>query len=107
MLSAADVQHLQNKYPDKVPVIVSRAADSKLPDIDQRKYLVHNEATVGQFLFIVRQRVQLEPHQALFFLVNGTVLAPVSKTVRELYDEYADEHVLHLVFREESTFGLI
>src|SRR6476646_1916519 len=36
MLSAADVQHLQNKYPDKVPVIVSRAADSKLPDIDQR-----------------------------------------------------------------------
>lgn len=104
-LSDQDVQHLHSKYPDKVPVIVSKATDSKLPEIQQRRYLVHGDAKVGQFLLLIRQRVKLKHEQALFFLINGNVLAPVSKTMRQLYDDHAVDRVLHLVFREENTFG--
>ena len=31
---------MREKYPDRIPVIVERAAGSDIPDIDKKKYLV-------------------------------------------------------------------
>lgn len=100
------IVHLRERYPNKTPVYVEKAQDSALPDIEVKKYLVPETCTVATFLYLVRSRVHLRPEQALFFLIDGKVLPPVSASMMDLYEEHKNAlGLLHFVYREESTFG--
>ena len=39
--------NIKNKYPDRIPIIVEKYKDSKLPTIDKCKYLVPREMSMG------------------------------------------------------------
>jgi hypothetical protein len=41
------------KYQDRIPVIVEKVPNSKLRDLDKKKYLVPAELTLGQFYYLV------------------------------------------------------
>ena len=58
------------KYPDRVPIIVQKHLSSDLPDVNKCKYLVPKDMTMSQFIFVIRKRLQLEPSQSLFVMVN-------------------------------------
>lgn len=46
---------LRNKFPTKVPIMVTRYAKEKnLPNLDKSKYLVPQELTLSQFYTIIR-----------------------------------------------------
>ena len=64
-------------------VIVEKAPNSQVPDIDKRKFLVPNDISVAQFMWIIRKRVQLPSEKALFLFV-GKVL-PQSRLVMFLH----------------------
>ena len=49
-------QKIRSRYPDRIPVIVERAENSNIENIDKRKYLVPNDITVAQFMWIIRKR---------------------------------------------------
>ena len=49
------------KYPDRLPIICSKHPDSKIQPIDKEKYLVPSDLTIGQFIFVIRKRIKLEP----------------------------------------------
>lgn len=101
-----DIQLLREANPDKIPIVVKKASDSKLPELTRCKYLVPDACTVGQFLYLIRQRISLAPEQSLFFLIDGKTMAPSAATVLQLYDDHkSDEEVLVLVYKEENTFG--
>ena len=52
---------IKNKYPDRVPVIVEKKDENPdIPDIDKKKFLVPTDLTVGQFIYVVRKRINLE-----------------------------------------------
>ena len=70
---SAESAKIRAKYPERIPVIVQRAAKSQIPDIDKRKFLVPGDLTVAQFMWIVRKRIQLPPEKAIFLFV-GRVL---------------------------------
>ena len=36
-------ERIRNKYPNRIPIIVKKKKDSKLPDIDKSKFLVHED----------------------------------------------------------------
>ena len=94
------------KYPDKVPVICEKNfRQVGLPDIDKKKYLVPLNITVGQFIYIIRQRLHLRPEEALFLFVNG-VIPSSNKFIGEIYDHYKDaDGFLYIVYAKENTFG--
>ena len=93
------------KYPDRVPVIVERGENANVPDIDKHKFLVPSDLTIGQFIYIIRKRIQLSPEQSLFLFVNDT-LPPTGELMSMLYKrEKETDGFLYVVYSAESVFG--
>ena len=101
-----EAQTIRKKYPDRLPIIVERDKHSRsLPDIDKHKYLVPKDMSVGQFLYVIRRRIQLKPDKALYLFFNNT-LPPTAMLMSELYAQHKDESgFLVGTYYEESTFG--
>jgi len=101
----ADALKVIEKFPDRVPVIVTKAPKCDLADIDRKKYLVPKGLTVGQFLYILRKRINL-PSEKSMYLFAGRKLPVVGAPIDELYKHHVDDDgFLYLVYSSESTFG--
>ena len=93
------------KYEDRIPIIVEKSSKSKLQNIDKNKFLVPENLTIGQFLYIIRKRVKLYSSDALFLFVNNT-LPCTSSSIVNIYNEHKDDDgFLYIQYTEESTFG--
>ena len=94
-----------NKHPDRIPIIVCKANDCKLPDIDKQKYLVPKDMSMGQFIYVIRKRIKLQANEALFILVNNS-LQPGNRPIQEVYETHKDEDkFLYIIYSSENTFG--
>tara|TARA_Y100000389_G_scaffold96808_1_gene93512 strand:- start:6704 stop:7048 length:345 start_codon:yes stop_codon:yes gene_type:complete len=99
---------LLNKYPNRIPVICNRSSNAckDTPPIEKTKYLVARELTMGQFIHIVRKRIQLPPDRALFFFINDCIIPPTSSDMDHLYNEHkSNDKMLYLTYTTENTFG--
>ena len=100
-----EVNRILLKYPDRAPIMVKR--DTKnTPEIEQHKYLVPMDLTVGQFLYVIRKRIKLNSDTALYIFINGMLIcnsAPIG-AVYETYKSRTDG-ILHVVYSCESTLG--
>lgn len=96
------------KYPDRIPVIVNRSksAGSDVPYIDKHKFLVPSDLTIGQFQYVIRKRLSLEQHKALFLFVKNCV-PPTSSLISTIYEESKDPDTMFLfvTYSMENTFG--
>ena len=94
------------KHPDRTPIIVERSpSDNNLPIIDRCKYLVPQDFSMGQLLYVVRKRIALPPEMGLFFFVNNQ-LVPTSALLSEIYQKHKDtDAFLYINYVGESTFG--
>jgi len=98
---------IRSKYPDRIPVIVEKAAKSDAPDIEKKKYLVPSDITVGKFVYEIRKHMKLSPEKAIFLFVNNT-LPPTGALVASIYERYKDEDgFLYFTYSGENTFGAI
>lgn len=102
---AREATRMREKYPDRIPVIVEKAANGDIPDIDKKKYLVPTDLTVGQFVHVVRKRIKLTPEKAIFIFVNN-VLPPTAALMSTIYQEQRDDDgFLYIVYNGENVFG--
>ncbi len=99
-------ERIRSKYPDRIPVICEKAQENAgIPDIDKTKYLVPQDLTVGQFIYVIRKRVKLPPESALFIFVNGTI-PPASMQMLSLYESVKNsDGFLYVTYANENTFG--
>lgn len=96
---------IKKKYPDRIPVIVEKANSSDIATIDKKKYLVPHDLTLGQFVYVIRKRIQLSPEQAIFVFVNKT-LPPTASLMSQIYKDHIDiDGFLYVTYAGESTFG--
>uniref|UniRef100_A0A7C8Z9W9 Autophagy-related protein n=1 Tax=Opuntia streptacantha TaxID=393608 RepID=A0A7C8Z9W9_OPUST len=101
----AEAARIREKFPDRIPVIVEKAERSDIPDIDKKKYLVPADLTVGQFVYVIRKRVNLSPEKAIFVFVKNT-LPPTAALMSTIYEENKDEDgFLYLMYSGENVFG--
>lgn len=99
---------MRQRHHDRIPVVVQRAmGETTLPDVDKKKYLVPVDMTVGQFMHVLRKRVDLPPEIAIFLFVGFTNDLPSTQSLLSALDEkYRDEDgFLYLTYQGESTFG--
>jgi GABA(A) receptor-associated protein len=69
------------------------------------KYLVPNDLSFGEFMYIIRKRIKVDEKQALVGFVNN-VLPPTAKLMSELYSESSNEDgFLYITYSLENTFG--
>lgn len=102
---AAEGEKIRKKYPNRVPVIVERAANSRLAHLDKKKYLVPGDLTVGGFYHLIRKRIQLRSEDALFFFVND-MIPQTTMTMEQLHKENKDEdYFVYVVYSDESVYG--
>ena len=110
-------RNILNKYPDKCPIYLT--FDSKLK-LKQRagtnfnKYIINNNLTMGQYMQVLRKRVELGDKMSLTLFINiykddkliNTILPTMSLTVEEAYSQYKDEDgFLYMNLMAENTFG--
>ena len=93
------------KYPNRIPIIIEKDKKSKIKDIDKNKFLVPNDMTLGQFMYVIRKRIKLDSSQALFFFINN-ILCNNTQTLSEIYNIYKDnDGFLYITYTSENTFG--
>ncbi len=92
------------KYPERVPVIVEKFS-MDLPDLDRKKYLVPDDLSMANFMYVIRKRIKLEAEKSIFLFVNNKIMQ-MSKLMGEVYDKHRDEDgFLYIKYCGESTFG--
>ena len=95
---------IREKYPDRIPIIVERN-NNKIVSIDKKKFLVPNEITIGQFLYIIRKRINLGNTHALFLFINNKI-PPTNGLISEIYNNEKDtDGFLYITYSGENTFG--
>ncbi len=94
------------KYPDRRPIICEKSTrQPDLPDIDKKKYLVPYELTMGQFIYVIRKRMRLNSHDAIFLFVNDQIITG-SAIIGHIYEHLRDpDGFLYIQYAKESTFG--
>jgi GABA(A) receptor-associated protein len=98
---------IKNKYPERLPIICQRMknCNNNCPLIDKKKYLVPQDLTVGQFIYVIRKRCNITATNSLFCYINGTI--PSTGTMlKQIYEEFKDsDGFLYIYYNTENTFG--
>ncbi|XP_028169586.1 microtubule-associated proteins 1A/1B light chain 3B-like isoform X2 [Ostrinia furnacalis] len=105
--SEEEVQVIRHRFPNKVPLYVKRyVREREVPTLEKTKFLVPQELTMSQFLYIIRTKMKLRDTQALYLLVNDKVLVSHSMTMAQAYEEFrgADGY-LHITYAAQQVFG--
>ena len=98
-------QQVLNKYPDRIPIICEKDYRVYNCDIKKRKYLVSKDLTMGQFIYVIRNQIQINSNMGLFLFINGTI-PPNSETMNNIYNKHKDsDGYLYINYAFENTFG--
>ena len=103
----AESTKIIQKYDERIPIIVYKDPKcTNLKEINKNKFLAPDDLTLGQFLVVIRKRIELTDAEALFVFVNESTLAPTSETIGSLYNKYKDEDgFLYMLYCSENVFG--
>lgn len=103
-----EFEKIKIKFPDKIPIIVEQnniKNSTKSIPIDANKFLVPNDITFSQFIYVIRKRTNIPAEDALFFFVNNTIPS-MSVLLSDLYNNHKDtDGFLYIAYSGESTFG--
>jgi len=98
---------VMEKHPDRIPVICEKheRASVLLPQVDKYKYLVPNDLTIGQFIYVIRKRIHLTPEKAIYLFIDG-IIPQSNETLFNIYHTHRDrDGFLYISYTNENTFG--
>ena len=99
-------QKLKEKYPRRLPVIVT--TEKGIPKLDKDKFLVPKDLLLSEFCYVVRQRMTIDSKKALLLLSNNKLLRPFD-TMEEIFEKEKDKdcEFLYITACGENTFGTL
>jgi GABA(A) receptor-associated protein len=104
-------------HPDRIPIIISKSQKSNIASIKQEKFLVPENLTIGQLIFIIRKRIEIREAEAIALFissVDGTEILPSSSSsVSSIYKQYVESQkghpnydgYLYIIYSGENVFG--
>ena len=94
------------KYPDRIPIVCEKNYKIKdIPNIDKNKYLVPNDLTIGQFMYVIRKRLKLNAEKALFLYINN-IIPSSNQLIKDIFFLNKDiDGFLYVTYSFETTFG--
>ncbi|KAF3491036.1 Autophagy-related protein [Arthroderma uncinatum] len=101
----AESAHIRAKYSDHVPIVCEKAPGSDASDIDKPKFLVPLDITAGEFMYIIRRRMNICPEKSIFLFIDDEIPQNNAK-MSVIYDEHKDpDGFLYITYTGENTFG--
>lgn len=101
----AEAEKMAERFQSRIPIICERAEKSNLPEIDKKKFLVPYDLTVGQFVYVIRKRINIPPEKAIFMFVDD-ILPPTAASLSSIYADHKDKDgFLYFLYSSENTFG--
>ena len=100
-------EKIKKEYQNKVPIIIERSQNCSINKFIKTKYILSDDITMSEFIKIIREKLELEPERALFFLANGKYTVSGSEDLAQVYDKYKDseDSFLYLTYSEEIVYG--
>ena len=99
---------IMNKYPGRIPIICEKANNNKnkdIPIIEKSKYLVPQDLTLSQFLYVIRTKLKLPSEKAIFLIVGGRIPAS-TELISNIYSRNKDfDGFLYITYSGENVFG--
>ena len=103
---------LLHKYPNRIPVIIEKNNRKNrknkkhtLQQLPKNKFLVPKKLTIGQFVYVIKQKLELQPEEAIFLFVNNT-LPKVTDRMVDVYETHKDKDgYVYITYFNENTFG--
>lgn len=77
-------------HSDKVPIIIKRAAGSKLRELTNNKILILKTFNVYKLIMVIKKKIELDKSEAIYLFINNNLLQ-AGQTLSEIYDKYAAE----------------
>jgi len=103
--SNSDAERILSRYPDRIPVIIKKQSGSCIQDVDKNKFLVPNQLTMGQFIYVIRKRIKLSPEQGLFLFSNGKLYSN-DELMSVIYNkDKSPDKFLYVTYSGENVFG--
>jgi GABA(A) receptor-associated protein len=112
-LKEGELEQLRKKYPDRIPILVTRSAqsDKSTPDLKKHKFLVPNSFVFSDLIYTIRKWLTLSPEKGLYLFImppekkNEFIPSP-SSLLAELHESNKHRNgVLYVVYALENTFG--
>ena len=111
----SESKRIREKYPERIPCIIERAAVSKktIPDINKHKYLVPHDIKMSAVMQIIRKRMgqNLKPAEALYMFIRSasgekTVIAPANASISTIDKKHRNQDgFVYIEYAGENTFG--
>ena len=80
---------IREKYPERIPIICEKwGNDDDVPDIDRKKYLVPNDLSIANFMYVIRKRLKLSSDKGIYLFVNDHVMPTTSALLSQYYESY-------------------
>lgn len=102
-----ETSKIKKDYPDRLPIICEKSnTQVNAPNISKRKFLVPTDMTIGQFIFSIKQQINITKEQAIFILVEDSFIPSTSSMMFQIYQDYCHaDGYLYITYMIESTFG--
>jgi GABA(A) receptor-associated protein len=98
-------QQFREKYPERIPVIITKDEKSICNEIAKNKFAFVKSARVAEVLCVLRNLAFLSNSDAICVLVNNEICMG-SQTLGELDAKHKDEDgFLYLKYTIQNTFG--
>ena len=99
-------QKIIDYYPHRIPVIVKLSKDfSKKYMLEKSKYIVPDDLSLGQFVYIIRRKIKLEAEKAVFVYINNKLINNANN-IQTIYADHKNlDGFLYIDLALESTFG--
>ena len=103
---SAECKKIIEKYPNKVPIIVTKYEKcNNIDEISKNKFLVPGDLTLAQFVYVIKKRLLLQPHMCLYVFINEQIPTS-SDTLSKLHTDNKDEDgFLYISYASENAFG--
>lgn len=99
---------LLKKNPARVPIICEVARGHNIIlDQNKNKFMSPKDITMGEFMSVIRRRIQnLNAESALYLFINNKLI-PLTENLGTIYNENKDpeDNFLYIILSLENTFG--
>ena len=97
----------KNKVLNRVPIVLLKDPNCKdFEGFERMNKLFPDYSKMADFMLIIKQKLSLEPEDALFFLVNGKKVVLGDEIMGNVYKEFKYvDGLLYIVFSKEKIWG--